>query len=117
MHRPPPHRHNADSHSLNFSVLRIGLFTNLLALAGVVAMMILQMLFEQWRGDLFVGGLISQDIRRIDPNEGGQIVGQSALLIGQRVRDVRQARGRTGCCMFSLTNPMAVSSASNRLVM
>jgi glucose/arabinose dehydrogenase len=46
--------------------------------------------FEQWRGDLFVGGLKSQDIRRIDLNEAGQIVGQSALRIGQRVRDVRQ---------------------------
>ena len=46
--------------------------------------------FEQWRGDLFVGGLKSQDIRRIDLNESGQVVGQSALRIGQRVRDVRQ---------------------------
>ena len=46
--------------------------------------------FEQWRGDLFVGGLKSQDIRRIDLNEAGQVVGQSALRIGQRVRDVRQ---------------------------
>ena len=46
--------------------------------------------FEQWRGDLLVGGLKSQDIRRIDLNEAGQVVGQSALRIGQRVRDVRQ---------------------------
>ncbi|MGD1987314.1 MAG: PQQ-dependent sugar dehydrogenase [Desulfobacterales bacterium] len=46
--------------------------------------------FERWRGDLFVGGLKSQDIRRIDLNEAGQVVGQSALRIGQRVRDVRQ---------------------------
>ena len=46
--------------------------------------------FEQWRGDLFVGGLKSQDIRRIDLNEAGQVVAQSALRIGQRVRDVRQ---------------------------
>ncbi len=46
--------------------------------------------FEKWRGDLFVGGLKSQDIRRIDLNEAGQVVGQSALRIGQRVRDVRQ---------------------------
>ncbi|MGD8992125.1 MAG: PQQ-dependent sugar dehydrogenase [Desulfobacterales bacterium] len=46
--------------------------------------------FEQWQGDLFVGGLKSQDIRRIDLNEAGQVVGQSALRIGQRVRDVRQ---------------------------
>ncbi|MGD9413050.1 MAG: PQQ-dependent sugar dehydrogenase [Desulfobacterales bacterium] len=46
--------------------------------------------FEQWRGDLFVGGLKSQDIRRVDLNKAGQVVGQSALRIGQRVRDVRQ---------------------------
>jgi len=46
--------------------------------------------FEQWRGDLFVGGLKSQDIRRIDLNVASQVVGQSALRIGQRVRDVRQ---------------------------
>ena len=46
--------------------------------------------FEQWRGDLFVGGLKSQDIRRIDLNEAAQVGGQSALRIGQRVRDVRQ---------------------------
>ena len=46
--------------------------------------------FEKWRGDIFVGGLKSQDIRRIDLNEVGQVVGQSALRIGQRVRDVRQ---------------------------
>jgi glucose/arabinose dehydrogenase len=46
--------------------------------------------FEQWRGDVFVGGLKSQDIRRINLNEGGQVMAQSALRIGQRVRDVRQ---------------------------
>jgi len=46
--------------------------------------------FEQWQGDLFVGGLKSQDIRRIDLNEAGEVVVQSALRIGQRVRDVRQ---------------------------
>ena len=46
--------------------------------------------FEQWRGDIFVGGLKSQDIRRIHLDAAGQIIGQSALRIGQRVRDVRQ---------------------------
>ena len=46
--------------------------------------------FEQWRGDIFVGGLKSQDIRRIDLNEAGQVLGEYALRIGQRVRDVRQ---------------------------
>ena len=46
--------------------------------------------FPQWRGDLFVGGLRSQDIRRLDVETSGRISGQSALRIGQRVRDVRQ---------------------------
>jgi glucose/arabinose dehydrogenase len=46
--------------------------------------------FPQWHGDLFVGGLRSQDIRRIDLDASGRVRGQSALRIGQRVRDVRQ---------------------------
>ncbi|MGD9330591.1 MAG: PQQ-dependent sugar dehydrogenase [Desulfobacterales bacterium] len=46
--------------------------------------------FPEWHGDLFVGGLISQDIRRIDLDPSGKVLGQSALRIGQRVRDVRQ---------------------------
>ncbi|MGD8951186.1 MAG: PQQ-dependent sugar dehydrogenase, partial [Desulfobacterales bacterium] len=41
-------------------------------------------------GDLLAGGLKSQDIRRIDLDADGRVVGQSALRIGQRVRDVRQ---------------------------
>jgi glucose/arabinose dehydrogenase len=46
--------------------------------------------FKQWQGDLFVGGLRSQDIRRIDLDGDGRAIGQTALRIGQRVRDVRQ---------------------------
>lgn len=46
--------------------------------------------FGQWKGDLFAGGLISQDVRRIDLDESGNVVGQDAIDIGQRVRDVRQ---------------------------
>ena len=46
--------------------------------------------FARWRGDLFVGGLRSQDIRRIDLDDSGKVIGQTALRIGQRVRDVRQ---------------------------
>jgi glucose/arabinose dehydrogenase len=46
--------------------------------------------FEQWRGDLFAGGLQSEDIRRIDLDAEGRVQGQTALAIGQRVRDVRQ---------------------------
>jgi glucose/arabinose dehydrogenase len=46
--------------------------------------------FPQWYGDVFVAGLKSQDIRRIDLDDAGNVKGQSALRIGQRVRDVRQ---------------------------
>jgi glucose/arabinose dehydrogenase len=46
--------------------------------------------FPRWYGDLFAGGLKSQDIRRIDLDDAGRVIGQSALRIGQRVRDVRQ---------------------------
>ena len=46
--------------------------------------------YENWRGDIFAGGLKSQDIRRIDLDAAGRAVGQTALRIGQRVRDVRQ---------------------------
>ncbi len=46
--------------------------------------------FPRWHGDLFVGGLRSQDIRRIDLDGDGRVRGQTSLRIGQRVRDVRQ---------------------------
>ena len=46
--------------------------------------------FPEWRGDVFAGGLITQDIRRIELDEAGNVRGQRALRIGQRVRDVRQ---------------------------
>ena len=46
--------------------------------------------FPRWHGDLLAGGLKSQDIRRIDLDADGRVVGQSALRIGQRVRDIRQ---------------------------
>ena len=46
--------------------------------------------FPRWHGDLFAGGLKSQDIRRIDLDDSSQVVGQTALRIGHRVREVRQ---------------------------
>lgn len=46
--------------------------------------------FPAWRGDLFAGGLVSQDIRRIDLDEAGNIGNEQIISIGQRVRDVRQ---------------------------
>jgi aldose sugar dehydrogenase len=46
--------------------------------------------FPSWRGDLFSGGLVSQDVRRIRVDEGGNVIGQQRLRIGSRVRDVRE---------------------------
>lgn len=47
--------------------------------------------FPAWQGDLFAGGLVSQDVRRIDLDEAGNVRGQQQIQIGQRVRDVRQS--------------------------
>jgi glucose/arabinose dehydrogenase len=46
--------------------------------------------FPQWKGDLFAGGLVSQEVRRIDLDASGNVLGQQSIPIGQRVRDVRQ---------------------------
>jgi len=43
-----------------------------------------------WRGNLFSGGLVSRDIRRIVLDGDGKVVRQERLDIGSRVRDVRQ---------------------------
>ena len=40
--------------------------------------------------NLFAGGLVSRDIRRLELNKSGEIINQEAIPIGQRVRDVRQ---------------------------
>lgn len=47
--------------------------------------------FSQWQGDLFAGGLVSQDVRHIQLDAKGNVVSQQAIDIGQRVRDVRQS--------------------------
>lgn len=44
-----------------------------------------------WRGDLFAGGLVSQDIRRIEVDEAGNMRDEQIIEINQRVRDVRQS--------------------------
>ena len=46
--------------------------------------------FPEWQGDLFAGGLVSQDIRRLELDEAGIIIDEESIPIGQRVRDVRQ---------------------------
>ncbi|MEQ9625449.1 PQQ-dependent sugar dehydrogenase [Coleofasciculus chthonoplastes] len=45
----------------------------------------------QWQGDLFAGGLVSRDVRHIELNESGNVVNETSIDIGQRVRDVRQS--------------------------
>ncbi len=47
--------------------------------------------FGAWQGDLFAGGLISRDIRRIDLDANNNVVGEESIPIGRRVRDVRQS--------------------------
>ena len=46
--------------------------------------------FPQWRGDLFSGALKRQEVRRINLDADGRVIGQESLPIGARVRDVRQ---------------------------
>ena len=44
-----------------------------------------------YNGDLFAGGLVSQDVRHIDLDEKGNVVSEKSIEIGQRVRDVKLA--------------------------
>jgi glucose/arabinose dehydrogenase len=46
--------------------------------------------FPNWRGDLFSGGLRGQDVRRIRLDPAGRVLGEEAIPVGRRVRDVRQ---------------------------
>jgi aldose sugar dehydrogenase len=45
--------------------------------------------FPAWQGDLFSGALKFRQVRRLDL-DGGRVVGEQKISIGQRVRDVRQ---------------------------
>jgi aldose sugar dehydrogenase len=49
--------------------------------------------FPEWRGDLFVGARAVQQLRRVDLDEQGRVVGEDVLLtdLNQRIRDVRSA--------------------------
>lgn len=44
-----------------------------------------------YNGDLFAGGLVSQDVRHIDLDGKGNVVSEKSIEIGQRVRDVKVA--------------------------
>lgn len=43
-----------------------------------------------WEGLIFAGGLVSQDVRKIEVDQQGQVIAQGRISIGARVRDVRQ---------------------------
>ena len=47
--------------------------------------------FATWDGDVLSGGLVTQDVRRIDLDDNGAVVGEYTIDIGDRVRDVRQS--------------------------
>ena len=44
----------------------------------------------QWQGDLFAGGLVSESVQHIELDEAGTVANQTAIDIGQRVREVNQ---------------------------
>lgn len=44
--------------------------------------------FPDWNGDLLSGGLVARDIRRIDLDQGGRILGETRIPIRARVRDI-----------------------------
>ncbi len=45
--------------------------------------------FPGWKGDIFVGGLVGQQLARLDM-DGETVLGEETLLRGSRVRDVRE---------------------------
>jgi aldose sugar dehydrogenase len=45
--------------------------------------------FPNWKGSIFSGTLVSQDVRRIILNKSGEAMSQERIPIGKRVRDVR----------------------------
>lgn len=47
--------------------------------------------FPEWRGDLFVSALVSQDVRRLEMNDGEIIETPMFTEIGERLRDIRTA--------------------------
>jgi glucose/arabinose dehydrogenase len=46
--------------------------------------------YPQWQGHIFAGGLVSQDVRRIEVDGNNAVINETPIAIGQRVRDVRQ---------------------------
>lgn len=46
-------------------------------------------LHDSWRGDLFSGGLIAEQVRYLDLDGEGRVVDEKKITVGKRVRDVR----------------------------
>ncbi|GAB7022360.1 PQQ-dependent sugar dehydrogenase [Salidesulfovibrio brasiliensis] len=46
--------------------------------------------FPQWKGDLFAGGLRGKTVRRLILDDSGNVTGEEAIPMSERVRDVRQ---------------------------
>jgi glucose/arabinose dehydrogenase len=44
----------------------------------------------EWQGTIFAGGLVDRGIRHLRLDENNQIIDETTISIGQRVRDVRQ---------------------------
>lgn len=44
----------------------------------------------EWQGDLFAGGLVTQNVHHIELDDSGSVLNEAMIPIGQRVRDVRQ---------------------------
>jgi len=62
--------------------------------------------FPQWKGHIFVGGLVGQALHRLAFNDKGGLLGREALLteLRQRIRDVRQ--GPDGNIYLAVDAPM-----------
>lgn len=69
--------------------------------------------YPGWQGDLFAGGLLSQQVRYVDLDEAGKPASQKFLPFDQRVRDVRQ--GPDGY-LYVLTESRAPDGKLHRIV-
>ncbi len=46
--------------------------------------------FPEWNGDLFVGALVDQEVRRVELEDGREVAEQALFSeLGVRIRDVR----------------------------
>ena len=62
-------------------------------------------MFPEWQGDLLVGALAGQELRRVDLDSAGRVKGQESILpsLKQRIRDVRVAPD--GAILVTIDDP------------